>query len=733
MRNFGASGMGPVIGSLAAYGVALALPVSAAQAQTGPQTGPQTGTADTSIALEDIVVTAQRRSQNLQDVPVAVTALSSTALAGANVTSVTDLRIAVPSLNIVNNNGIMSTSLRGVGSTGVNPGFENPVAVYLDGVYLASTVANFFNLSDVSQVEVLKGPQGTLFGRNATAGLIQISTREPSHDPAMEAKLSYGNYDTIQGNIYLAGGLGEGVAASLSAYGLHMGDGFGRNRTTGADTYKISKDILVRGKLLIEPGPDTSLLLTADYSTMRRNDLAGIALPGTINVNNPAAGPAPDIGYDQIADSPTYKRGWTAGGSLKITQQMGALTFTSTTAYRKSRYTTAFDYDALPLHFSEIRYTQPERQFTQEVQLQPRDTGRLVWVAGLYYIDARTAYDPFNFNLYIADTLLTVVNKQGTRSFAGYAQGTYELAEGTNLTLGGRYTTERRRAFDGLTLAYIPSIDMTFPTPAQDRRETFDKFTFRVAVDQRFSPEVLGYASFNRGFKSGGYNTGSPGSPAYKPETIDAYEIGLKTDLLDRTLRINIAGFYNVYRDIQSQNLTMGIISIVNAARARVYGADVDFEARLSPEFRVSGGIGWTNARYRSYPEAPVGNPQGGVPSYIGDVSGNYLPLAAKFTFNGAANYTIPVGEAQVTANANIIYNSGYYLESDNIIKQRGFAQLGGGLTWTSAGDRFSLGLFGKNLTNKKTLSFSTTLPEGVHGFLYSAPRTYGVTAGLKF
>lgn len=177
----------------------------------------------------------------------------------------------------------------------------------------------------------------------------------------------------------------------------------------------------------------------------------------------------------------------------------------------------------------------------------------------------------------------------------------------------------------------------------------------------------------------------------------------------------------------------MGIISIVNAARARIYGADVDLEAKLSPEFRLSGGLGWTNAEYTSYPLAPISNPLGGAPSTMGPVTGNTLPLAAKLTLNGAATYATDIGSGKILASANVVYNSGYFLESDNVIKQPAFAQIGGTLTWTSSDDHFSLGVFGKNLTDKKILSFSTSLPEGVHGFLYGAPRTYGVTAGFKF
>ena len=730
MENLSAKSSRLSFGALLVCSGALLFQVSGAKAQTAPTASP----ADTQPpTLDEVIVTAQRRSENLQNVPIAVTALSSRALEAARVTSVTDLRLSVPSLNIVNNNGILSTSLRGVGSTGVNPGFENPVAIYVDGVYLASTVANFFSLADVSQIDVLKGPQGTLFGRNATAGLIQITTRLPSHDASVEARVGYGDHETLEGRFYATGGFGDKVAASLSVYDQHMGEGFGRNRTTGADTYRIDEDLLVRGKALIEPTTSTTILLAADYSATRRNDLAGIALPGTINVNNPAAGPQPDIGYDQIADSPTFKRGWAAGGSAKITQKISALTLTSITAYRQSSYTTAFDYDALPQHLADIQYRQPEDQLSQEIQLQPTTAGRFVWVIGGYYFDAHTAYDPFNFNLYAAGQLIKLVNRQSTESLAGYAQGTYEIVDGTKLTLGGRYTTERRAVFDGLTQVTIPAIGAVIPIPAADENVTFDKFTFRAALDHRFSDNVLGYASFNRGFKSGGYNTGSPGTPPYAPETVDAYEVGLKTDLFHHLLRVNVAGFYDQYRDIQSQNLTMGIISIVNAARARIYGADVDVEARPTERLLLAGGLGWTNANYTYYPFAPIGNPLGGVPSTIGNVSGNQLPLAAKLTVNGAATYTVPLGGGHLAASANVLYNSGYFLESDNVIKQPAFAEVGGTLIWTSPDDHYSLGAFVKNLTDERTLAFSTTLPEGVHGFLYSLPRTFGVTAGLKF
>ena len=340
-------------------------PAAPAQVDRPAETTAAT-TAAADSGLGEITVTAQRRSQNLQNVPVAITALSATTLATANVSTINDLRLVVPSLNITNTNGILSTSLRGIGSTGVNPGFENPVATYVDGVYIASTVASFLSLSDVAQIDVLKGPQGTLFGRNATAGLIQITTRTPTQDTVLEAKIGYGNYNTVEGNLYLAGGIAKGIAADLSVYGLHQGDGFGHNLTTGFQTYQVDRNVLIRSKIAIDATPTTKIVLTGDWTTVHRNDLAGIAFPGTVNANAPAAGPTPDLGYNQIADSPTYKIGGAWGVSVKIDQGIGPLTLTSITAYRQSRFVTAFDYDATPQRYADLKYRQAEDQLSQE-------------------------------------------------------------------------------------------------------------------------------------------------------------------------------------------------------------------------------------------------------------------------------------------------------------------------------------------------------------------------------
>ncbi len=432
-----------------------------------PAAAQQADSSSEARRLGEVVVTAQRKSESLQDVPVAVTVLSEAALEKTNISSITDLGTVVPSLTITNTNGKLSTSLRGIGSTGVGPGFENPVAIYVDGVFLAASIAPFLGLSDVAQVDVLKGPQGTLFGRNATGGLVQVTTRTPTQEAALSASVGYGNYDTIEGSLYLAGGLAPGVAASISAFGLEQGEGYGKNRTTGQDTYKVDHNTSVRAKLALDLGPSTKAVLSADYTDESRNDLVGIALPGTISPFTGAV--VPDIGYDQISNAATYKDSWAAGTSLTIDQDIGDLTVKSITAYRESEASLGIDPDLTPIPILSSTYQQPEDQFSQEFQVQPLQTGKLSWVAGVYYFLYHGGYDAIR----IPEFGVTTVNYQRAESVAGYAQATYEIFPDTNATLGGRYTTETRTEYDG----GVPERDLTF-----------DEFTYRVSLDHRGLP-----------------------------------------------------------------------------------------------------------------------------------------------------------------------------------------------------------------------------------------------------
>ena len=284
-----------------AYAQTTAPAANAAPEQTAPPEPAGTPAAPTgqSYGIEDIVVTAQKRSQNLQNVPIAVSAVTETQLSRAGVKDVVDLKIAVPTLNVTNSAGYLTSSLRGIGSNGFGAGIENPIALYIDGVYYAAPAASLLTLNNISQIEVLKGPQGTLFGRNATGGLIQVTTRDPSSTPAAEFNISYGNYNSVTGNGYVAGPITSNLFMDLAVSGAHQGDGWGTNYFNGKDVQKLDHDIAVRSKLIWEPSDSTKFTLIGDYSD-HRDSIANAyrVFRGTVSGYTPNAPAFPDIGYN---------------------------------------------------------------------------------------------------------------------------------------------------------------------------------------------------------------------------------------------------------------------------------------------------------------------------------------------------------------------------------------------------------------------------------------------------
>lgn len=716
-----------------------ALAGTPATAQEQPPPAPDTKAANT---VGDIVVTAQRRSERLQNVPIAVAAINGAQLAAKGINNVLDLGKAVPTLNVSNEVGFTVTSLRGIGSTAIGPALENPVSIYVDGVYYASTSSLAFDLVNIERVEVLKGPQGTLFGRNATAGLIQVITRDPDQSIRVSGHLSYGNYQTVRGDLYLSGPITSNLAADLSMQGSAMGKGYGKNLFNGQDISQNLHNFTVRSKWVWTPRDGTKATLIADYGD-QRNSMNGPSLsPGTIP--NPLTGGGIKAGNPRDIDENVQPllANRNGGASLKIEQDLGFATLSNLAAYRRAKTRNRFDVDYTPAPYLNADLYIDEKQFSDEIQLASNGGGRFKWQAGLFYFDGHGAYEPsgvdFGFGanaarnpIYPLEYLSTFAN-QHTQSVAGYAQATWEVLPATNLTGGARYTYEKRTIVGHTDAALIGNVSIGTIATENDRI-SFRKPTFRVALDHRFSPEVMVYASFNTGFRSGGFNTQNLGDPSFQPETLKAYEAGIKTDLFDRRLRLNFDGFYYDYKNIQVQKVGLSTTGIINGAGAHDYGVEADFEALITPAFRISGSAAAIHARFTDFPNAPLSIPAGGVPVTIGSAAGNQLPKAPSFQGMIAGDYRIDLSRGRVDLNANLSYNSGYYLEADNIQRQRAFTLLGASATWTAPGDRFSVKVWGVNLTDRLVEGYGGTLSDGTHSFFYEPPRTYGVTFGFNF
>jgi iron complex outermembrane receptor protein len=730
--------------------VAYGLQSAAALAQSG--SGATSAPSADASAIEEIVVTAQRRSEPLQDVPISVSAASAARLASEGVTTTQDLELVTPGLSVPQVAGFTQPHIRGVGSSTNGPGLEQPVATYIDGVYLAAAPGALLTLNNVDRIEILEGPQGTLFGRNATGGLIQVVTKDPQFDFSSAANLSYANYQDETADLYLTGPLAPAVAADVSLRYEHQNEAWGTNLGTGSPIGQLNHDFAGRTKFLIEPTPDTQIRVALDYED--RTSSQGVQhldqqYPGTFD-NAFFGGPYPMGSTYDINQSFNPIDKLSAGGaSVQFNQDFGSLTFESITAYRTTRYTFSLDLDLTPAPLTSLAAISYDQQFTQEFQLSSTKNEQFTWVTGVYFYHALDQYKPLviGFGPTVISpvpnvpTSIVIDDGEMSNSVAGYAQGTYEIAADTHLTAGVRYTYEKKE-LDGNTAFLIDGVNAgntNIPAPGSGIAPTdeFKKFTYRVALDHKFTPDVLGYVSYNTGFKSGGYNLAVPSNAPYAPETIGAAEVGLKTEFLNHRLRINGAAYHYNYDNIQVGRYVDSNEAIYNGASAKIYGADFDVEAVLPGGFSVFGGFAYTHATFSDFPNADYFGPVGGcVPApggtCSGSANGKRLPFSPDSTVNVGANYKVPLAGGNMEWSAVYYRTAKFYAAPDNIGYQSSYDLINASVAWVDQSGRFSVKLWGKNLGNTV---YAVSLLEAGQGLVEAlgAPRTYGVTVGTKF
>ena len=695
-------------------------------------------------ALEEIVVTAQRRAENLQDVPIAVTALTASALQASGVQGTLDLPTVVPGLQMPESSGYVTPHIRGVGTAAFGAGLENSVAIYVDGVYYASAPASIFDLNNIAQVEVLKGPQGTLFGRNATGGLIQVITADPSQDFHGHASVGYGNYQTATGNVYVTGGITSGIAADLSLSYSRQGQGYGRNFFNGEDVYQDDLNYNGRSKWLFTLDDETSMHVTLDFERDLGSQLASTReAPGTHLVFGP-----PTLGgpWDTNEDYQPFNDFKGYGVSDRIDHDFGAAQLMNIAAYRKSQYSIGFDADLTPLAIETIApLTDNEHQFSDELQLKSATGQRLTWVGGLYYLQATGGYHPSQVLLggplaiplgpppAPSLTAIAIVGDQKTTSVAGYGQASLEIEPNTKATLGVRYTYERRE-LDAQEFGFAGPVPLGALSPAVSDERRYYRPTWRFDLDHRFDENIFAYLSYDRGFKSGGFNVGVPGDKPFEPEVLDAYEIGMKTDWWDHRVRLDPSIYFYEYKNIQVSHYVLGQVGYYNGAAAQLYGLDLDGEAKVTQNLTLRGGIEIEKTKFTSFPDALIATqlPTGGTDIHTGSATGNDLPFAPKGTVNTAADYRTPLPVGSVDWNVTYYYNNGWFASPDNILRQPAYSLVNASATWSAPQDLYSVKFWGSNLTNK---AIASTLNSSAISSIvqYQAPRTYGVLLTARF
>ncbi|HVW71472.1 MAG TPA: TonB-dependent receptor [Steroidobacteraceae bacterium] len=704
-----------------------------------------TETADSSPAapaedsgIHEIVVTAQRREERLQDVPISVTAVDSSMLERTGVESTQDLTNVVPGLTILSTAGFAQPRLRGIGNNVFGAGYEGGVATYIDGVYLTSAPASLMSLSNIERIEVLKGPQGTLFGRNATGGLIQIITRDPQSQFGGNVSLTAADYQTFGADAYVTGGLVDGVAADFAGHVSTQGQGYGINVLTGREVNRTDLDLNLRSSLLAVSDSGGRVRITGDYERTRGSTYGSTQLaPGT-GAPFPTVAPGSAWNIAEDVQPSNDLEAW--GVAAHLDQDLPFAHLASITAYRRSDYEIVFDGDVTSTRALGIYVVTRDQQFSQELQLVSRPASFVKWVTGLYYLNTVSHYDPSQAQLFGPLQPLTPLGpvsdantyaRLGGDSISAYGQATVPLEETTNLTLGARYTSEKHDISAHMTSELVDGAVLP-GAPIPDQSERFSKPTWRVSLDHRFWPELMVYASYNRGFKSGGYNGQFPTQSAFAPEVLDAYELGWKSDLASRRVRVNGAFFYYNYSDIQVSRFIGNQVSYYNGAAAKVYGFDADFEVRVTRQLTLSGGLTLLHDRFTDFPNAVISTqvPTGIIVS-VGSATGNRLPMTPDVSGTLTADYQVPLRRAALDLDASYNYDNGYFSQPDNILRQPAYRMISAGAR-LSFPDGFSVRFWGNNLADAKV---ATTLAAGTFNSnaAYMPPRTFGVTVGFVF
>lgn len=693
-------------------------------------------------SLDQIVVTAQRRGQDLQDVPITLTALSANAVEAAGVRDTEGLAVATPGLVINRQGAIPQIYIRGVGTQNIGAGEEPSNSVYVDGIYYTALPGTMFGLNNIDRIETLKGPQGTLFGRNATGGLIHIITRDPEFSTSGEVSLGYGNFDTFDGQAYFTGPLSERIAADIALQVHEQGKGYGMNRATDREVY-ASDELSLRTKLLWNAGEATRVHFAADHFDVESSmGVPRWIMPGAVGLGGTThSGGFWDVENDVQPTS--YSR--QSGASLRVEHDLAWAHLLSLSGYRNVRSGYRFDQDGTTLPLVDAHFEQRDRQFTQELQLQSLPGGRMEWIVGAFFLAAEAKNDPIRLTgAAQGDGVFTnIYSRQETSSYAAFAQATFPLGESTRLTAGVRYTTDDREMS-----GYVENVTGVI----QERRDSFDagQTTYRLAVDHRLGEDVLVYGSYNRGFKSGVYNLTAIATPHTRPEILDAYEIGLKSEFADRRVRLNGSLFYYDYQDIQLTQISAGTQLLLNAAEATLYGLDADLTFLATDRLRLGAGLNLLRGEYDSFPDAPRSVPNGveipdGVscPSMaptppggnragcVADASGNDTIRSPDVTFNVSAEYYIPSAVGDFVFNANYYYNDGYAFEPDGRLRQPGYALLNAQVAWHSGDDGKRVRLWARNLLGEK---YFTGLSSSVQdNYSAAPPRTFGVEFTSRF
>jgi iron complex outermembrane receptor protein len=721
----------------------------AAPADQAQQAPPPNSAPAASDGFGDIVVTAQRRSNSLQRVPMAISALDSQDLSRAPVSNLADIQNLVPSVNISPRNSSGVVTIRGIGFDIVTAGAESSVAIHSDGVYQSRPTAALAGLYDDERIEVARGPQGTLYGRNATGGAINIISRHPTDELSGYFNLTYGNYNALSLEGAVSGGIVPGKLDVRVAAKIEHRDGFGTNFYNNRDVDDL-KTRAIRGMMSFTPSDNINFLLITDYFKRDDSSFPTHFLRCVTLVCN--ANSATNRGYqltrslrDVNEDVQAVNRQDLYGVALTSTINLSFADLVSITAYRAGKSYFIFDFDGTAQPGAFITREENHHEFSQEVQLGQKGS-RFDWLVGAYYFHERNfARANGHFPLFLAPNLTTYF--QGgtlfTDAFAGFGEVTWHAFDRLSFTVGARYSNETKRIADEYTFSRGPA-NLTSraaaPTAAipcvtcrgLPDKATFSSFTPKFGAQFEIDANRLIYVTAQKGFKSGSFAVGAV-SPAFAPESIWSYETGLKASWFDRHLITNISAYHYDYSNLQVGQ-TIGVATFVsNAGSAKVDGVELEVRAKLGDHFQIDGQGAYNHARFASYMSANAA-----ISTAVQlDLAGNSLSNAPKWTGDLGAEVHGKAFDGRVALRGDVFASSHVYFSPFNNLtnSQDAYTLTNVILRYDSAGNRWFASAFVNNLTNNLVVA-GTNVVSGTVGAFANAtllpPRTYGIKIGYS-
>ena len=728
--------------------------------------------------VDDIVVTAQRREERLQNVPIAITAFTQESLTRGDVRDVTRLEQFTPGLNFSQSGFDFKPAIRGAATVDVDTNSATPIGFYVDDIYQTLAVEASQPFVDVARVEVDRGPQGTLFGRNTSGGAIVVTNNLPGKTFEAGASFLYGNYNRKQVNGFISVPLTNTLGLRIAGQ-YEDRDGYVKNIVVPGNDLFDRKSRYVRGTLHWQPADELEVTLRGTYwheggsgalaygykngglivdQATGKGSLTGTPLffytaevkDGAPDITGSAActGTCRDIGILSSNDPYAWQGQFRPTARLNLYAGSGQIKYTnddffvrSISSYQKFKYNsnTGTSIGPTSTTYSQRRDT---NTITEELQIGSVATKPLQWIAGFYYFRDR---DEEEFQIFDPGYYCCGATLNPTDSYAAYAQLSYFVTDKLRLTGGARYTLDKRsqNAESVFYLLPVTNSNDTLPTTNGIQSKTFKRATWRAGVDYFATPEKLIYGSVSTGFRSGGFNSANLQNPAvpatFGLETVTAYEIGSKNRFAGDRIQLNLAAFYNDFSNLQVPTTfplpapsTSVASASLNAGAARAYGLEVEAIVKPTRDLILNATASLVNSRYTSYKF--LGAPSRFYPTVQQNLAGNEIPNTPQHKFTLGAQYDFAVdGFGKITPQANAVISSHFYNTAYNSVldRQAAYATTDASLTWTSLDDKVSVQGFVTNLTNKAVLN-SAEFGSVTIITSYLQPRFFGLRLSVR-